>query len=126
MLAVLQSEAATLPAQGYCVVFLGDFNSHIGSVPGRGVPGNHDNVNLNGERFLHFLEDGSFRHVNGVEHLTTGRWTRQRGGSKSILDYAVVSSEHLYTVQSLFIVEAGLLGWGSDHNFLVWYWMMIL
>ena len=119
MFAVLQSEAATLRAQGYRIVFLGDFNAHIGSVLGRGVPGNHDDVTLNGERFLRFLEDGSFRHVNGVEHLTTGRWTRQRGGSKSILDYAVVSSEHLYTVQSLVIDEAGLLGGGSDHNFLI-------
>ena len=119
MLAVLQSEAATLRAQGYRIVFLGDFNSHIGSVPGQGVPGNHNDVNLNGERFLRFMEDGSFCHVNGVGHLTTGKWTRQRGGSKSILDYAVVSSEHLYTVQSLLVDEAGLLGGGSDHNFLV-------
>ena len=119
MFAVLQAEAATLRAQGYRIVYLGDFNSHIGSVPGQGVPNNHDDVNLNGERFLRFLEDGSFCHVNGIDRLTTGRWTRQRGGSKSILDYAVVSSEHLHTVQSLLVDEAGLLGGGSDHNFLV-------
>ena len=119
MFQVLRSEADLLRAEGYRIVFLGDFNSHVGSALGQGVAGNHDDVNMNGERFLQFLEDGSFRHVNGELNLTRGWWTRQRGGSKSILDFAVVSSEHLSTVQSLLIDEDGLLGGGSDHNFLV-------
>ena len=119
MFQVLRSEADLLRAQGYRVVFLGDFNSHVGSAEGQGVAGNHEDISLNGERFLQFLEDGSFRHINGEQNLTRGRWTRQRGGSKSILDYAVVSSEHLSTVHSLLIDEEGQLGGGSDHNFLV-------
>ena len=118
MLAVIRSEAATLRAKGYRVVFLGDFNAHVGSAIGRGIGGNHDDVNLNGERFLQFLAGDSYLHVNGESNLTTGLWTRQRGHSKSILDYAVISSEHLSTVHSLFIDERGQYGGGSDHNFL--------
>ena len=119
LLQVLQDESAALRAKGYRVVMLGDFNSHVGSEVGVGVPGNNPDINLNGERFLNFLNIGSFRHINGDNSLTTGKWTRQRGLSKSILDYAVISSEHMRTVQHLLIDSNGSLGGGSDHNFLV-------
>ena len=119
LLQVLHAESAVLRAQGYRVVQLGDFNAHIGSAADVGIPGNHDDVNQNGERFLRYLRDGSFVHVNGQQHLTTGTWSRQRGVSKSILDYAVISSEHLSTVRCLIVDDRGLLGGGSDHNFLV-------
>ena len=119
LLQVINAESAALRAKGYRVVMLGDFNAHTGSEPGVGVPGNHADINPNGNRFLRFLQDGSFSHINGNQNLTTGLWTRQRGNSKSVLDYAVVSSEHLSTVKSLAIDERGLLGGGSDHNFLI-------
>lgn len=119
LLQVLQSEAVVLRAQGYRLVMLGDFNCHIGSTVGVGVPGNHPDVNLNGDRFLRFLREGDFCHINGVQNLTVGTWTRQRGGSKSILDFGVISNEHLSTVRQLFIDERGVLGGGSDHNFLI-------
>ena len=119
LLQVLQDESAALRAKGYRVVLLGDFNSHVGSEVGIGVPGNNCNINRNGERFLNFLDIGSFRHINGDHSLTTGKWTRQRGLSKSILDYAVISSEHMRTVQHLLIDSNGSLGGGSDHNFLI-------
>ena len=118
LLNTVRSEAISLRSQGYRVVFLGDFNSHIGVIQGRGIEGNHPGTNLNGERFLRFLHDGSFLHINGVRELTTGLWTRQRGDSKTVLDYAVISSEHLDSVESLFIDDHGLFGGGSDHNFL--------
>ena len=119
LLRVIQSEASALRSQGYRVIFLGDFNAHVGSEVGIGVAGNHADVNLNGERFLRFLRDGSFIHINGVNNLTTGLWTRQRGNSKSILDFAVISSEHLSTVNDLLVDDQGILGGGSDHNFVI-------
>ena len=118
IIATVQSEAACFRAKGFRVVFLGDFNAHIGSVLGQGVVGNHDDINQNGERFLRFLRDGSFCHINGEQNLTTGLWTRQRGNSKTILDYAVISSEHLSTVHGLLIDDQGDFGGGSDHNWL--------
>ena len=119
LLQVIHAEASVLRSQGYRVVLLGDFNSHVGSEPGVGVVGNHDDVNPNGERFLNFLRNGSFIHINGVNNLTTGIWTRQRGTSKSVLDFAVISSEHLSTVNDLLVDDQGTLGGGSDHNFLI-------
>ena len=116
---VVQKEAFQLRSKGYRVIFLGDFNGHIGDVVGEGVPGNASDVNANGRKFLDFLEITDSKHVNGDRRLTTGLWTRQRGGSKSIIDFAVVSSEHMNTVISLLVDDCGELGGGSDHNWLI-------
>ena len=45
-------------------------------------------------------------------------WTRQRGGSSSIIDFAVVSSEHLDSVVGLVVDDQGEYGTLSDHNWL--------
>ena len=119
LLQVLHAESMDLRAKGYRVVFLGDFNAHIGSEDGVGIPGNNNDINYNGERFLHFLKRGNFCHVNGMKNLASGLWTRQRGNSKSVLDYAVVSSEHQASVHGLLIDDRGILGGGSDHNFVI-------
>ena len=55
ILHVLTSEAATMRAHGYRVVFMGDFNSRVGSVPGQGITGNSSDITKNGERFVVFL-----------------------------------------------------------------------
>ena len=88
--------------------------------------GNSPVINANGERFLEFLSDTVCRHINGAcrvqgqwsTRLTKGLWTRQRGHSSSIIDYGVVSIEHLYSVKSLLIDDEGKYGGGSDHNWL--------
>ena len=60
-------------------------------------------------------------HANGQNHLVKGLWTRQRGKSKTILDYACISEEHLATVLSLVIDEEGNEGVGADHNWMFFY-----
>ena len=116
---VVQQEAFHLRSKGYRVVFLGDFNGHVGCVPGQGVPGNNEGINANGRRFLDFLANTDSKHVNGESTLTTGLWTRQRGGHSSVIDYAVVSREHMNSVISLHVDDTGELGGGSDHNWLI-------
>ena len=116
---VLQREAFSLRSQGYRVIFLGDFNGHIGSVPGEGIQDNKENINANGRRLLEFLEVTDSKHINGNKLVTTGLWTRQRGGHSSVIDYAVISVEHMDTVASLYIDDMGALGGGSDHNWLI-------
>ena len=123
---VVKLEAAKLRAEGYRVVLIGDFNSHIGNVRGRGIEGNRADINPNGHRFLNFLDDTDSCHVNGLYKVqgqrdtavTTGLWTRQRGGISTILDYAVISQEHASSVISMTIDDQGRYGGGSDHNWI--------
>ena len=111
---VLCSEVHSLRQAGFRVVLLGDFNGHIGS----NIGGNHHDINKNGQRFLNFLSNSSCAQINGRADITTGLWTRQQGGISSVLDYAVVSVEHLPSVQSMFIDDQGCFGGGSDHNWI--------
>ena len=119
LLSVLRAEVAALRKDGFRVVLLGDFNSHIGCATGVGVAGNHPDVNRNGRRFLDFLDDCHCVHINGRADLTTGLWTRQRGGFSTVLDYGVIAFEHISSVRSMFIDDRGLFpSGGSDHNWI--------
>ena len=123
---VLQQEVLSLRSQGYRIQILGDFNSHIGNSAAQGIFGNNTDVNKNGERFLSFLMSTDLSHVNGAlrrrgdisSKICTGLWTRQRGTSRSIIDYAAVSSEHMNAVLSMTVDELGRYGGGSDHNWI--------
>ena len=53
---VLTQEALKLKSEGYRLIFTGDFNGHVGCVPGQGVHGNNPDINQNGKRFLSFLQ----------------------------------------------------------------------
>ena len=118
LFSVLKSEIADLRRAGYRVVLLGDMNSHVGSAPGVGIQGNHASINRNGIRFLDFLKESHCTHINGIQDVTKGLWTWQRGGLSTVLDYAVVSSEHISSVKSMFIDDRGCYGTGSDHNWI--------
>ena len=118
LFSVLKSEIVNLRNNGYRVILLGDMNSHVGCAPNVGIAGNHAPINRNGTRFLKFLEESHCIHVNGQQHLTQGLWTRQQGGVSTVLDYAVVSSEHIGSVNSMVIDDRGKYGTGSDHNWI--------
>ena len=121
---VLRQECEALRSSGYRVVVLGDMNGHVGNQPGQGVVGNNADINRNGERFLSFLKDCDMRHLNGelrvpgdiTSRVCNGLWTRQRGNSRSVIDFVSISSEHVSTTTSMTVDDTGLLGGGSDHN----------
>ena len=124
---VVQQEAFMLRSKGYRVCYLADFNGHVGNKLGEGVPGNTPDINPNGRRFLSFLANTDSRHINGEcrvpgqvnTMITKGLWTRQRGGHSSVIDYGVISREHMNTVVSMEIDDKGLYGGGgSDHNWI--------
>ena len=124
MFSRLQKEVIELRAKGYRVVLVGDFNAWIGNnMSSGGIPGNREEINNNGRKFLAFLSTVEMVHVNGATRtpgdwstrLTSGLWTRQRGSSSSILDYAVVGKECLDSVESLMVEKTGS---GSDHNWM--------
>ena len=115
---VLRSEVTALRQEGFRVILLGDFNGHVGNQPGIGIEGNKPEINRNGRRFLDFLAETNCVHVNGYQDLTTGLWTRQQGGSSTVIDFSVVAREHLSSVLSLLIDDQGLYGGSSDHNWM--------
>ena len=115
---VVHAEAAILRSQGYRIIMLADFNGHIGCEPGIGIQGNSPNINYNGRLLLDFIHRGGLKHVNGEQHLVKGLWTRQRGASRTVLDLALISEEHLGSIMSLMIDDQGIYGGSSDHNWL--------
>ena len=82
------------------------------------MPGNNRDVNLNGRRFFRFLGDNDCIHINGAANVTQGLWTRQRAGVSSVIDFGVISVEHLHTVKSMMIDDQCVYPSGSDHNWL--------
>ena len=122
----VQQESFSLRSKGFRVVYLGDFNGHVGSILGEGVPGNKPGVNPNGRKFMDFLKHTDSVHINGAcrtpgsweTRMTSGLWTRQRGGFSSIIDFGVISSEHLGSVISMEVDDQGRYGTISDHNWL--------
>ena len=130
---VLAEEIALLRGEGYRCIVQGDFNAWIGSVLEEGgIPGNRVQKKPNGHLFLEFLAANSLVHVNGAvrEHrdwqtrICEGLWTRHAPdyASSTVLDYVVVTSEHLGTVQEMVVDENGIYGGASDHNMLFTRW----
>ena len=124
---VLADEIYTLRGKGFRVLLQGDFNSWVGSnLEQGGIPGNRHKTNSNGVAFKEFLYNNNMVHVNGACRVTgdwstrisEGLWTRHGPDytSSSVLDYVVVSSEHLDSVKEMTVDEKGALGGGSDHN----------
>ena len=130
ILEVLTEEIFKLRGMGYRICVNGDFNAHIGNnLSDGGIPGNHRSTNSNGQRFLRFLSSNNLVHINGAcrqpgdwsTRLTRGLWTRHSHdySSTTVIDYVVVSKEHLDTVLEMEIDQKGVLGGASDHNFMV-------
>ena len=130
---VLSEEIRDLRGQGYRVLVQGDYNAWIGNqVDHGGLPGNRSKVTPNGELFLSFVAENNLINVNGAtrqlngrtEKICSGLWTRHASDyvSSSVLDYVVVSEEHLWTVKDMMIDQDGALGGGSDHNMIISRW----
>ena len=115
---VLRNEIRDLRKAGYRIELLGDFNGHVGNKSGQGVEGNNPDINPNGRRFLNFLAVTQCAHVNGVDRVAEGLWTRQRGGVSSVIDFGVISLEHLHSVRSFKVDDQGVHSSGSDHNWI--------
>ena len=127
---VLSNEIFKLRGEGYRIVLQGDFNAWVGStLEEGGIPGNRRKTNKNGELFLEFLRTNNLVHVNGAcrvrgdwsTRITKGLWTRHAPDYKSstVIDYVVISAEHLDGVRSMEIDQGGELGGKSDHNMLI-------
>ena len=131
---VLEEEIRILRGEGYRVLLQGDFNAWIGCLTEHGgIPGNRAKVTPNGELFISFLSKNNLcnvnqvtRIVNGVEErVCKGLWTRHGHDytSSSILDFVVVSKEHLDNLSEMVVDENGHYGGGSDHCMIFSRWV---
>ena len=83
----------------------------------------------NGETFLEFLKENNLVHLNGAcrqvgdwsTRVSSGLWTRHAHdySVSSVLDYSVISAEHLDSVKSMEVDQDGHLAGGSYHNFVL-------
>ena len=127
---LLLSEQGELRRKGHRILFCGDFNGHVGNLPGLATNNNHP-VNPNGRRLLEFIDMADFKMVNNMcrkngscfshecDRVCEGTWTWQRGLLCSIIDYVFVSQEHSHCVKNMLIDDKGSLGGDSDHNLLL-------
>ena len=130
ILKVVSEEVYQLRGKGYRIAIHGDFNAWVGDdLSQGGIPGNKHKTTGNGVVFKDFLVANSLIHLNGAcrvpgdwnTRVSKGLWTRHAPdhSSSSVLDYAVVSSEHLDSVVEFVVDQQGVMGGDSDHNLVV-------
>ena len=126
MYAVILKEVKDYEALGYRVVILADCNGHIGSADGVGIPGNKHQINRNGAMLLSFSTAANMKILNRecktegdiTTKITKGLWTWMRGGKTSVIDYGLISANHISSVLKMDIDDSGVWGGGSDHNWI--------
>ena len=112
---LLTQEAIRLRKQGFAVLSMGDFNSRIGCPPG--LENNTPDINKNTPMFLNFISVVSLLIINSLP-ISQGLFTRFMNdsglpGTKSLLDYGLVDTEHSHTVTSFVIDENARFSCGS-------------
>ena len=118
---LITQEAFKLRQQGFVVLAIGDFNSRVGRIPG--LENNTPDVNRNTPMFLTFIAQVNLVIVNTLP-VCKGVFTRfmdnsGRPGTRSVLDYGLIDSDHVHTVTSFVIDEAARFECGSDHALLI-------
>ena len=117
---MMTQEAIKLRRQGFMILAMGDFNSRIGQVTG--LEGNTPDTNRNQPMFMSFITEVNLFIVNSLP-ISQGLFTRFMGnsslpGTKSLLDYALVDTDHMNNVSSIIIDEQAHYECGSDHALL--------
>ena len=108
-------EALQLREEGYMILAMGDFNSHVGRIDG--LEGNKPSVNDNEPMFTSFVEEVNLCIINTLP-LCDKVFTFFRGEKASLLDYGLIDTEHVHLVQSFNIDEGARHLCGSDHALL--------
>ena len=99
------------------LMLLGDFNCKIGQV----INGNNSEVSKSGKLFNKMIDDNKLLVLNTL-NCCKGTWTREEGGSKSVLDYVVMDQIEERAVSEIMVDEekeyapVTIEGVMSDHN----------
>ena len=103
------------------LMLVGDFNCKIGQT----IKGNNEEVTKSGKIFNEMITKNKLMVLNSMEDCK-GVWTREEGGTKSVLDYIVIDKEDERAVDNIMVDEdkefapvAGDTSVTSDHNALI-------
>ena len=112
---MLTKEVIYLRQKGFIVLAMGDFNTHVGEIPG--LEGNHPDVNRNYSMFTNFLSDSNLVIINTLD-LCDGLFTRFKRQQKSLLDYGLIDGDHVQKVNSFKVDTDARFDCMSDHALL--------
>ena len=70
------------------LILVGDLNCKVGSL----VSGNNSEVTVGGKMLINIVKRQELMLVNNSER-TSGKWTREEGNAKSIIDYVLIKQE---------------------------------
>ena len=91
------------------ILVVGDFNAHLPEIDGRS--------NWNGERLRGIIEENGLLNV-GISEKCVGKYTWDRNGSKTVIDY-VLTDECLFDrVISMKVDEDGVVDIKSGHKYI--------
>ena len=113
--ACIRKEQAELRGKGYRILLMGDYNGHIGCDDQVGILGNKPGINPNGNLLLEFEKYTAMTILN---RRSSGLWTWKRDNNTTVLDYALLSTEHIDSFESMYIDDTNFYGGDSDHNVL--------
>ena len=83
------------------VLMVGDFNVKIGNH----VPGNKETVSKGGRQLKKIIEKYNLNIINANENKCKGKWTREGGEGRSVIDYVITRQEYMDTIKSIEIDE---------------------
>ena len=111
----VREEQAELRRKGYRILVIGDMNGHIGCDDSVGIAGNKPGINPNGNLLLEFERYTDMQILN---RRSSGLWTWKRDSNTTVIDYALLSNEHIDSFVSMYIDDTNFYGGDSDHNVL--------
>ena len=114
---LLREEGTKLAEEGFKLLFMGDFNGHLG----KWTPDNSNGVevdmceqNQNGKLLLDFTELMELEKLNNSE-VCKGKFTRVEGGRVSIVDFGLSDPVLCHRIKEFNIDEGRQWAQGSDH-----------
>ena len=80
---------------------VGDFNVKIENH----IPGNKETISKGGRQLKRIIEKIHLNIINANENKCQGKWTREQGEERSIIDYVITSQEYIEVIKIMEIDE---------------------
>ena len=80
-----------------------DFNAYVGNDK-EGIKENHEKIGVNGKEYRRLIKDNKLILVNNTEKCK-GKWTREGGNTKSILDLTITTEPVYHNITEMIIYE---------------------